>query len=863
MIGSNYLSLLTLFAGAAKAQFTHCPTAEELTSTADGSIYAICQQTDYQGETVKLIHSVATLFDCVAACNKDGKCTRAVYNKASFQCHLKAASGLNWSSSTVYTSVRFASKPKTGSTIRTCPTAETNVTMPNGAILATCPNTDYQGNTLKDIWNIKSASDCATACGNTAGCVRAVYKSAASVCYLKDRPRVLRWIYNPGFTSVRTISNAPVASSASISVAKSSTVIVIPSSSSAPAPSASTLPDGTRLTSCPAGLANVTTANGLTFATCQSADFNADSIEILSQVTSVKACAEACSTRKDCVHASFDTKDNVCHIKGKLTSPIWMVNKVFWSLQLASAGSVPSASSASTASSTSTASSASVAPSTSASPIANTNKGRWSAVIQFPIIPVAAYVVPADPAPARLLVFSSYGARAFGGPTGITQFADYNFNTGAVSQRTITNTRHDMFCPGISLIDGGKIVITGGSNAEAVSIYDPATNQFTRAADMQIARGYQTSTTLSDGRIFTIGGSYSGGISNKRGEVYDPAANKWTLLPGADSVPLLTTDHEGAWRTDNHAWLYSWRNGTVFQAGPSKAMNWYSTSGSGSVTPAGTRTGAMDQMCAVNVMYDAGKILSAGGSQDYSNSPATTMTHRITITDPGVPATVEVLADMHFARGFANAVVLPSGQVLVTGGQTRTIVFTDIDSVLVPELWDPKTETWTQLAPAAVPRNYHSVSLLLPDGTVFVGGGGMCPAAQGDNLAWCDRAKDHFDGEIFSPPYLFAADGELAVRPVVESVSAARVVVGATIKVVLKDGLQDASFALVRMGSATHSINSDQRRLPLGDVQGDGKGSYTIRLPNDSGVMIPGSWYLFAMSKEGVPSLARTLSVSV
>lgn len=319
---------------------------------------------------------------------------------------------------------------------------------------------------------------------------------------------------------------------------------------------------------------------------------------------------------------------------------------------------------------------------------------------------------------------------------GITQFADYNFNTGAVSQRTVTNTQHDMFCPGISSLADGRIVISGGENAEAVSIYSGSTNQFTRAANMQIPRGYQTSATLSNGDVFTIGGSFTGGIFAKPGETYNAAANKWTLLPNADPTPLLTTDREGAWRTDNHAWLYGWRNGSIFQAGPSKAMNWYYTSGTGSVSPAGTRTTVMDQMCGVNVMYDVGKILSAGGSQDYTDSPATKMTHLISITDPGTPATVERGPDMAFARGFANGVVLPDGKVIVTGGQARSLVFTDVDSVLIAEMFDPATKTWSQLAAAAVPRNYHSVSILLPDGTVFVGGGGMCPAAQGDNLDW-------------------------------------------------------------------------------------------------------------------------------
>lgn len=144
----------------------------------------------------------------------------------------------------------------------------------------------------------------------------------------------------------------------------------------------------------------------------------------------------------------------------------------------------------------------------------------------------------------------------------------------------------------------------------------------------------------------------------------------------------------------------------------------------------------MDQMCGVNVMYDVGKILSAGGSQDYTDSQATKLTHLISITDPGKPATVERGPDMAFARGFANGVVLPDGKVVVTGGQARSLVFTDIDSVLAAEMFDPATKTWNQLASAAIPRNYHAVSILLPDGTVFVGGGGMCPAAQGDNLDW-------------------------------------------------------------------------------------------------------------------------------
>ena len=77
----------------------------------------------------------------------------------------------------------------------------------------------------------------------------------------------------------------------------------------------------------------------------------------------------------------------------------------------------------------------------------------------------------------------------------------------------------------------------------------------------------------------------------------------------------------------------------------------------------------------------------------------------------------------------------------------------------------------------------------------------------------------------------------------------------------LTNGVADATFVMVRMGTATHSINSDQRRVPLTNVQRTGTGRYTVRLPNDSGILLPGPWYLFAMSKEGVPSVARTVYV--
>ena len=102
-----------------------------------------------------------------------------------------------------------------------------------------------------------------------------------------------------------------------------------------------------------------------------------------------------------------------------------------------------------------------------------------------------------------------------------------------------------MFCPGISALPDGRILVNGGNDSAKTSIYNPATDAWTTGPPMTIPRGYQASTTLSDGRVFTIGGSWSGGgrggKHGKIGEVWS-AATGWTALPGAPAAPMLTAD---------------------------------------------------------------------------------------------------------------------------------------------------------------------------------------------------------------------------------------------------------------------------------------------------------------------------------
>jgi galactose oxidase len=480
--------------------------------------------------------------------------------------------------------------------------------------------------------------------------------------------------------------------------------------------------------------------------------------------------------------------------------------------------------------------------------------GQWGAPIGFPIVPVSAVVLPDD----KLLTFSAFAPTAFNTtPDTITDVAVLNLKTGQVSEPIDVDTHHQMFCEGLAILADGRVVINGGSNDSATTIYNPATNRWTVGPLMNIPRAYNADTTLSTGKVLTLGGSWYDSAGNKNGEIFTPsgATGSWKDLPGVLAANILTADPAGIWRADNQPWLFAQANGTVFQAGPSKQMNWITTSGKGTITPAGDRGTSADAMNGNAAMYGIGKILTVGGAtayQDYApvvDVQATRRAYTVNFSrGPGQPVIVHRTSNMAYARAFSNSVVLPNGDVLVVGGQQHPQTFTDTGAVLSPELWSPVTGKFTIMAPEAIPRNYHSVAVLLPDGRVFSGGGGLCGGGCTTN---------HPDGQIFSPPYLFNANGTLRTRPVIKT-SPARAATGSTIKV--RTNSAHSKFVLIRMSAVTHTVNNDQRLIPLSPVAVHGM-AYTLRLPSSTGVLLPGPYMLFTLNSSGTPSVARIIFI--
>ncbi|KAM0692376.1 hypothetical protein Q7P36_008577 [Cladosporium allicinum] len=491
------------------------------------------------------------------------------------------------------------------------------------------------------------------------------------------------------------------------------------------------------------------------------------------------------------------------------------------------------------------------------------DRGAWGPTIDLPVVAAAG----AQEATGQIMLWSSWDADEFHStPGGKTAMSRWDFRTNTVSKRVVTETHHDMFCPGIAIDGTGNMVVTGGNDAAETSLFNAATDTWEPAAAMNLERGYQAQTTLSDGRVFVIGGSWAGGSNiEKNGEVYNPAYRNWTSLPGAKVGPMLTQDMEGPWRADNHGWLFGWKNNSVFQAGPSVNMNWYSVAGKGDVKPAGKRGVNVegkrdddeDSMSGNAVMFDAvaGKILTFGGSPDYDKSWAHANAHVITLGEPNQDPIVEKAGkngQMHVDRVFHTSVVLPDGTVFIVGGQEFGVAFNEENVQFTPELYDPKTNTFRQMQKNNMIRVYHSVSILVPDGRVLTGGGGLCG----------NCSANHYDAQLYTPPYLLTESGKERERPAFASDLPGEVTVGD--QLIFKTTRPIGEASLVRICSASHTVNTDQRRVPLDLTHlASGRSShlYKIRLPNDAGIIIPGYWMLFIMDKDGTPSIAESILV--
>ena len=463
--------------------------------------------------------------------------------------------------------------------------------------------------------------------------------------------------------------------------------------------------------------------------------------------------------------------------------------------------------------------------------------GAWSDVFDWRLIAIHS-VLTTD---GRILTYGTDEQGAQGG-----QFIYDVWDPVTDTHETLPNvTGTDIFCTAPIIIPStGEILLAGGdtrfpeANAGVadVNIFDPADNSLTPTDPMAYARWYPTITTLPNGELLLHGGRNGEFQPTRTPEVYSPDTG-WRALFGATNDAIINNTFGQWWYPRN--WVAP--DGRIFGI-TGQQMYYLDTAGGGSTELAGRLENGPTFYTSTAVMYAPGKILQTGGPADRLGNGSSSTNRAVVVDITGGTPVVREIAPMAYPRQWHDSTLLPTGEVLITGGSD--IVNELQGTAEQAELWDPVTETWTPLATAAVPRLYHSTATLLPDATVLIAGGGAPGPLRNTNA------------EIFYPPYLFNELDDFAIRPVVTG-GVDIPAYGDTLAFTSSSTI--ARVTMLKTGSVTHSFNMDQRFLEL-DFAQDGT-AITATLPSDANLATPGSYMLFFIDDNGVPSQARIVTL--
>ena len=457
--------------------------------------------------------------------------------------------------------------------------------------------------------------------------------------------------------------------------------------------------------------------------------------------------------------------------------------------------------------------------------------GQWGPVTNWPVVGIHVALLPNG----KVLAYSSVDNH--GGVHNYTRATVWNPATGAHTPVDV-NTGHNVFCSGLAHLPNGSLFLAGGNRnpendgIEQTHTFNPSTNSWSLGPDMAYERWYPSVTPLSNGEmLITEGGPPTPEVRSTTGGLRP--------LGGASRGDLAL-----------YPWLDVAPNGRVFYSGPNPTMLSLNPAGQGDWDEFGPRDG-IGRGYGSRAVYNIGKTLVAGGGVP------PTATARV-IDFNGNQATSQPTGSMASPRRQHNLTVLADGSVLATGGLSSAAELVDLSpgaGVYPAERWNPATGQWSTLASMRVTRQYHSTALLLPDGRVLSSGGGVC----GD----CDVAGYLAkNAEVFTPPYLFKKDGsgQLAPRPTISSAPGV-VNYGAQLRISTQNAASIGKVALVRLGAVTHSVNMEQRFIPL-SINGRDGGKLRATGPANGNIAPPGPYMLFVIDGNGVPSVARMVTVA-
>lgn len=418
----------------------------------------------------------------------------------------------------------------------------------------------------------------------------------------------------------------------------------------------------------------------------------------------------------------------------------------------------------------------------------------------------------------------------------------------------VINLPEDFFCCGHTFLPDGRLIIIGGDTNGAghtnnrCFIFTPnATNPdsgtFGPATSMAHARWYPTALSLADGRVLAFsgghpvaaevevfgGGTWASIVGASRsfdelypgmhllpsGEIFYTRAG-WAGAAGTQTAYLtLTGPNNGNWTDYGQQQFYDRQEGMsllMIDTTVSPERTRLYVFGGGVSGPAAARNNATAEM----IEFNGGIVGSAWART----------------------------ADMNFGRTNVNAVVLPTGKILIIGGHSNGQKWSPTP-VLETEIYDPTTDTWALGAPLNFPRQYHSICILLPEGRVLAVGG-VAPGT---------ADPDQHSMELYSPGYL-----SLGARPVMSNAPPA-VTYASNFMIETSQAADINAVVLIAPIAVTHHTDAGQRYIKL-PIHSRTATTIGTEAPAHGNIAPPGFYMLFVVNNQDVPSEARFVLIS-
>lgn len=269
-------------------------------------------------------------------------------------------------------------------------------------------------------------------------------------------------------------------------------------------------------------------------------------------------------------------------------------------------------------------------------------------------------------------------------------------------------------------------------------------------------------------------------------------------------------------------------------------------------------------------------LMICGGTKSEDSNPASDACLQIS-PDLDTPVWTQA-PSLPTPRLMPDSVILPDGTVVIVnglrqgeaGGGLQGNCAGASDPVFQADHYDPITRIWTTLASASNLRLYHSGALLIETGEVITFGSEM------DNYNDYWTANDtlrnscfpttnaictqpfNYNIERFSPPYMHQAT--LTGRPKILAIPG-KLSYGSLIAIAYTSPNPIKKVTMIKLGSVTHSTNTDQRLLEVVVVASTADMLY-IKVPLVN-FAPPGNYFVFILDGNGVPSVAFTVLLGI